>query len=334
MSYSKEYVRINWENYTSTNTPLNASNLNKMDYSIDAIEDELVILDTTKGDQSVLLDCCNGITYDSTTGQFHFTFVDGTSLDVDLNIEKIPVSFSMSAQGVITMKTSDGSTYTADVGSLIKTYTFDDTEEINFTTTTDISGNKRVRASLIDGSIAEEKLETNFLADCRTAQQGAQASAQASSSSASTSSAQALVSEGYANGTQGGVPVTSESPYYHNNSKYWKEQAQEIASGTLEGLSDVNIINPQNDDVFKYDSVSQKWVNRAGGGGGTSDYSDLTNKPKINNVELSGNKSLSDLGIQASETGKGLSTNDYTTTDKNKLSGIEAGAEVNVQADW
>ena len=31
--------------------------------------------------------------------------------------------------------------------------------------------------------------------------------------------------------------------------------------------------------------------------GGTSDYSDLTNKPKINNVELSGNKSSSDLGI-------------------------------------
>lgn len=30
---------------------------------------------------------------------------------------------------------------------------------------------------------------------------------------------------------------------------------------------------------------------------GTSDYFDLTNKPKINNVELSGNKSLSDLGI-------------------------------------
>lgn len=34
------------------------------------------------------------------------------------------------------------------------------------------------------------------------------------------------------------------------------------------------------------------------------------------------------------ETGKGLSTNDFTTTEKNKLSGIAAGAEVNVQADW
>lgn len=32
--------------------------------------------------------------------------------------------------------------------------------------------------------------------------------------------------------------------------------------------------------------------------------------------------------------GKGLSTNDFTTTLKNKLDGIAAGANVNVQADW
>lgn len=34
------------------------------------------------------------------------------------------------------------------------------------------------------------------------------------------------------------------------------------------------------------------------------------------------------------ESGKGLSTNDFTTTLKNKLDGIASGAEVNVQADW
>lgn len=34
------------------------------------------------------------------------------------------------------------------------------------------------------------------------------------------------------------------------------------------------------------------------------------------------------------EAGKGLSTNDYTTTEKNKLAGIATGAEVNVNADW
>lgn len=36
-----------------------------------------------------------------------------------------------------------------------------------------------------------------------------------------------------------------------------------------------------------------------GGGGGVSDYDDLTNRPSINNVTLTGNKSLSDLGIAA-----------------------------------
>lgn len=34
------------------------------------------------------------------------------------------------------------------------------------------------------------------------------------------------------------------------------------------------------------------------------------------------------------EVGKGLSTNDFTDADESKLNGIQAGAEVNVQADW
>lgn len=34
------------------------------------------------------------------------------------------------------------------------------------------------------------------------------------------------------------------------------------------------------------------------------------------------------------ESGKGLSTNDYTTAEKEKLAGIEANAQVNVKPDW
>lgn len=78
------------------------------------------------------------------------------------------------------------------------------------------------------------------------------------------------------------------------------------------------------------------------GGGGVLDYTELENKPSINNVTLVGNKSLSDLGIVIdsalsttsenpvqnkvitnalngkvnTETGKGLSTNDYTNVEK------------------
>ena len=34
------------------------------------------------------------------------------------------------------------------------------------------------------------------------------------------------------------------------------------------------------------------------GGGGSSDYDDLTDKPKINGTTLAGNKTSTDLGIQ------------------------------------
>lgn len=57
-----------------------------------------------------------------------------------------------------------------------------------------------------------------------------------------------------------------------------------------------------------------KAIQAGGGGGGTSDYTLLTNKPKINNVELSGNKSLASLGI-ASRTE--LSTVEDNITDIN-----------------
>ena len=41
------------------------------------------------------------------------------------------------------------------------------------------------------------------------------------------------------------------------------------------------------------------WKTGSGGGGGTSDYLELDNKPSINNVELSGNKTAADLGLAA-----------------------------------
>lgn len=41
----------------------------------------------------------------------------------------------------------------------------------------------------------------------------------------------------------------------------------------------------------------KKQIAESGGSGGTTDYEDLENLPQINSVELTGNKSLSDLGI-------------------------------------
>lgn len=49
-------------------------------------------------------------------------------------------------------------------------------------------------------------------------------------------------------------------------------------------------------------------------------------------VTTSGEIDLGNVVVPVS--GKGLSTNDYTTTEKNKLANIQAGAEVNVQSNW
>ena len=40
--------------------------------------------------------------------------------------------------------------------------------------------------------------------------------------------------------------------------------------GGLDDLTDVDISSPQNDEVLKYNSTTQKWENGTGGGGGGS----------------------------------------------------------------
>ena len=57
------------------------------------------------------------------------------------------------------------------------------------------------------------------------------------------------------------------------------------------------------------------WFNpfiKTGGGGGTSDYADLNNKPSINDIVLEGNKTLSELGIARAD-------DTYTEAEINNL---------------
>ena len=86
----------------------------------------------------------------------------------------------------------------------------------------------------------------------------------------------------------------------------------EDINGIKDNIEDINtflddIANTVTQILEEYDGYANgkvlgvvdgeiKWVNQSGGGG-TTDYNDLSNKPKINNVTLTGNKSLEDLGI-------------------------------------
>lgn len=94
-----------------------------------------------------------------------------------------------------------------------------------------------------------------------------------------------------------------------------------VPSGGLTG----QVLKKRSDEDF-----DTEWADESGGGGGTSDYTHLSNKPQINGHTLTGNQTGAQLGLVDAVSGKQLSTEDYTTADKNKLSGIEAQANKTV----
>lgn len=82
------------------------------------------------------------------------------------------------------------------------------------------------------------------------------------------------------------------------------------------------------------DSIARALALKAiseGGSGGTSDYTELENKPQINSVTLSGNKSLSDLGIQGTLTaGSNITISNGTISATDTT--YTAGSNVSISA--
>lgn len=63
-------------------------------------------------------------------------------------------------------------------------------------------------------------------------------------------------------------------------------------------MKELNIVSTKvrNPQTGEFESILMGGTN-SGGSGGTTDYNELSNKPKINGVTLTGNKTLSDIGI-------------------------------------
>ena len=106
-----------------------------------------------------------------------------------------------------------------------------------------------------------------------------------------------------------------------------------------------SIVSPYNDAIINNDS--QETINNKAQGqinhlaGLLNSKEVLSNKVSAfsltpNNTNYPTEKLVKDnLDTKVDKViGKQLSTEDYTTTEKNKLAGIASGAEVNVQADW
>lgn len=193
---NKVYERINWENYPSLVTPINEKNLNKLDFATDALDNRIINLDTAKVDKSSIQTNVADWTMDSDTGIITITKVNGEKVIFDLNIEKIPIEFKLTPEGILIMITDDGTQFKADIGSMIPILTFNSSSEIQVTVTgTGI--NKVYSFSIIKNSITEDKLEANYLADIKTEVAKAQSSSKTATDAATTATNMANNAKSY-----------------------------------------------------------------------------------------------------------------------------------------
>lgn len=238
MALNKVYTRITWEDYPSENTDIDEINLNKMDSAIDALDNRIISQDALKVDKSAINGNIADWTMDETTGVITITKYNGEKVIFDLNIEKIPVGFSMSDDGIITMTTEDGTQFTADIGSMIPVLTFSDSDSISVNVTG--SGkNKTYSFTIKNGSVTEDMLQPNYLADIKVESAKAAASAQSAND-------KAVLSKSYAVGGTG-----TRQGEDTDNAKYYMEQAKQQIGGIPTKVSEL-----ENDVGYITKSVS------------------------------------------------------------------------------
>ena len=213
----KSYTRINWENYPSENTPLNETNLNRIDYATNEIDNRVIELDTSKANATELSRLIKNIGVDEQTGVITITYYNNTTSTIQTTLNKIAINFAydFNTQNLL-LTLNDGTVASISLADLIQINEFDDTPTVDFTVT-----NGRVSAIVPLGSIGDEHLRTNYLADIKVAEANAAASE-------TNSDARALDSEAWAVGQRDGANVLDTDPTYNNNSKYYSQVASTL----------------------------------------------------------------------------------------------------------
>lgn len=196
----KIYNRINWENLPSEKTAVNESNLNKMDLAIDNLDDRVVAMDASKVDLTKANELVKEILWDESNGTLTVVKMNGSKAVIDTKLEKLAVNFKYNPQTqqlIITL--DDGTVQNVDLSALITQYEFLEGDEIAFEVTSD----GKVKPMIKGGSITEDKLQPNFLADIKVESAKAVASAKSAKESETKAVASATDAKDSADRAQG-----------------------------------------------------------------------------------------------------------------------------------
>ena len=227
---NKAYIRINWENYPSDETPINESNLNKIDSATDTLDNRIISLDNTKATKTEVATLVQDVTFEEKTGIITIVKKNGSKVTIDTQMEKIAINFSydVNTQKII-LTLIDGTKQYIDLAALITQYEFLDTDTIAFS----INSSGKVEAIVKEGSIKEKHLQPNYLADIKVEV----AKAQASSTSASNSAKEAKTSETNAKASQNAAQTSA------TNANNYAIKSQSYAVGNTGSRTDENTDN-------------------------------------------------------------------------------------------
>lgn len=244
----KAFQRINWQNYPSEETPLNESNLNRMDGALNEIDNRVVAMDTSKADAVVVNNLVKNITIDDETGEVTITKENGTQTVLQTTLNKIAINFAYDYDTQeIVLTLNDGSEERIDISSLIQNNEFANTETIQL----NVSQAGIVTGNIVLHSITDEHLRQDYLADIRVAEANANRYQEASEGFS-------LDSEAWAKGTRASEPVEQGTDGYQDNAKYFKQRSEAWATGQIEGGPVSN-----NDETYENNSKFYSQVAQA-----------------------------------------------------------------------
>lgn len=200
MAYQKIYSREYWENLPSEKTAINRNRLNNIEGGIDAIDDRVCALDTTKVDLTKANELVKEILWDESNGTLTVVKMNGSKAVIDTKLEKLAVNFKYDPQTqqlVITL--DDGTAQNVDLSSLITEYEFLDSDTIAFA----IGSDGKVSAIVKEGSIQEKHLRPDYLADIKVESAKAVASAKSAGTSETNAAKSATDANDSADRVQG-----------------------------------------------------------------------------------------------------------------------------------
>lgn len=259
-------------------------------------------------------DLIKTISYTKGDGKFKITTKGGVVTEIDTDLEKIPASFElMEIDGKTYLRiTNQDGTYTqTEVTSLLNVYSFSDSDTIDFTESPKYSVTAIVKPNSITLdhlSLAAVSTLEGYVSAAAGSANSAAGSATAAETSANNASTFNQSAKGYSESAAASKASASESATSAGNAATIANQRANAADNSAilsqsyaKGGTGTRV--GEDADNAKYYMEQAK----AAAGGDFATKTELTEglRTKVDKV-----------------TGKQLSTNDYTTTDKNKVANV------------